>query len=246
MKKKIAICIIILVIISIIFFITYKIKKEANKENKELLIDYSNIEENISEEDEKKVDGIAENQGFTGESNIYEMATEYDGRETVRIKPFIAYKVAISGAIMKEVPEFSKIDEILLKAPTHTGIWITENSREEFLNLLSKCAKATYTIDNDGYLKQEEKAFMNKYDKKINKMLFSSNLYVFDISSVSYLVDEVTGEIQEYPFEEMDPYTRYEYFEAENKQLYVISENKSGKVNQEDVLKEILENISLE
>lgn len=39
----------------------------------------------------------------------------------------------------------------------------------------------------------------------------------------------------------MDPYTRFEYFEAENKQLYVISENKSGKIKQEDVLKEILE-----
>ena len=41
----------------------------------------------------------------------------------------------------------------------------------------------------------------------------------------------------------MDPYTSWEFFEDENKQMYIISENKKGKINKEDALKEILEGI---
>ena len=55
-----------------------------------------------------------------------------------------------------------------------------------------------------------------------------------------YIVDEVDGSIEEYPFEEMDPNDGFEYVEAENKDAYIISENKEGKINQEEVLKEIL------
>ena len=82
---------------------------------------------------------------------------------------------------------------------------------------------------------------MNEYDKSISKMLTDEKLHIFDISSITYVVDEVTGEIQEYPFEEMDPNTEYEYFESDNKEMFIMSENKSGKVNQEDILKNILQ-----
>ena len=46
----------------------------------------------------------------------------------------------------------------------------------------------------------------------------------------------------EYPFEDMDPHQGYEYFENENKYMFIISENKQKQINQQDALKEILEN----
>ena len=72
-------------------------------------------------------------------------------------------------------------------------------------------------------------------------MLTDQTLYIFDINSTTYTIDEVTGEIQEYPFEQMDPYTPYEYFENENQKLYLISQNTQGKTNQQETLQQILE-----
>ena len=72
-------------------------------------------------------------------------------------------------------------------------------------------------------------------------MITSNNLYIIDISSKYYMLDEVTGEVVENPFEDMAPYSPYETFESENKTIYFISENNQGKINQEEALKEILE-----
>ena len=82
---------------------------------------------------------------------------------------------------------------------------------------------------------------MNDYDKKIQEMLSDDALHIFDINSTTYIVDEVTGEIQEYPFEDMDPYTEYEYFSSDDKEMFIISANSYGKVNQEEVLKGIFD-----
>lgn len=174
---------------------------------------------------------------------MYEIATEYDGREVAVIKSSIQYQVAIAGIIKKSKPDFSEIENLLTEAPNHTGIWIDNSSRNKFLEILKNITNAEYNIDNDGFLTQTEKIGMNKVDKAIKKMLESPKLYVFNISSKTYLVDEVTGQTQEYPFEEMDPYIPYEYFESDNKSLYVITTNSLGKLNYDDVFKEIFENI---
>ena len=82
---------------------------------------------------------------------------------------------------------------------------------------------------------------MNDCDKSILAMLNDKKLHVFDISSTTYIVDDVTGEIQEYPFEEMDPYTDYEYFEDNDKEMYILSEGIEGKVKTDECLKKIFE-----
>lgn len=240
MKKKIFICISILILISVVFFITRKVVKMGSEEDvSSLPIDY--INENSEEiNNQEEITKIIENQGLQANEDIYEIGKEYDGREVVVVKSNIKYKVALAGMIEKQKPEFSSINEILEKAPKHTGIWISEQSREKFLGILKKITNATYSINEDGFLIQKENWILNEYDKSISKMLTDENLHIFDISSTTYIVDEVTGEIQEYPFEEMDPNTEYEYFESDNKDMFIISENKSGKVNQEEVLKDIL------
>mgnify|MGYP004644714709 CR=1 FL=1 len=238
-KRSIIICLIMLVIIvGIIVFINSQFKEvEANQ----ILVEYKDDTEEISENEKNQIADISQDLGFQANENIYEMAKEYDGREVVVVKSNIKYKVALAGSIKGQKPEYSEINSVLEKAPKHTGIWIEKNSREKFLEIIKKIARATYTINQEGFLIQKENWMMNEYDQSISKKLNDEKLHVFDISSITYVVDDVTGEIQEYPFEEMDPYTEYEYFIDDNKEMFIISENLSGKVSQEECLKKIFE-----
>lgn len=242
MKNKI-ICITIIVIIGILFCVISKVKRDGSDENKSLPIDYTIQTQEISQEEQEKINEIATEQGYETKENIYEVAYEYDGREVITIKPSIRFKVALSGIIKNNKPEFSEIDELLEQAPNHTGIWISPNSRDAFLELIKNITNSNYEFAENGFLLQKEDVIMNKYDKKISEMILGEKLYVFDINSTCYIVDEVTGEIQEYPFEEMDPYTEYEYFETQNMLMFIISKNNYGKINQKETLKDILDNI---
>ena len=244
MKKKVIISSIVLIVIVIfilvIFFITKKSQQDGSGENiSSLPISYEEENEENSKQDQEQISQITENQGLQADENIYEIATEYDGREVVRVKPNIQYKVALAGMIKKEIPDFSELDDLLTQAPTHSGIWIEETSRESFLNILNNIADSEYEINEEGFLIKKENGKMNDYDKKIQEMLSDETLHIFDINSTTYIVDEVTGEIQEYPFEEMDPYTEYEYFSTDDKEMFIISANSYGKVNQEEILKGI-------
>lgn len=243
MIKKFSICITILIIISGIFFIVLNKNQPGSENFNSLPVDY--IENKENEEDgekeirQEKINKIMQEQGLKANESMFETATEYDGREVVIIKPSIQYQVALAGMIKKEKPEFSEIDELLNKAPTHTGIWIEESSREKILKILKNIANANYEITQEGFLKQNETWKMNQYDNNIKKMLSDEQLHIFSINSITYIVDTVTAEIQEYPFEDMDPYNEYEYFSSENKEMFIISANSSGKINQEEVLKGI-------
>ena len=246
MKKKVIISSIVLIVIVIfilvIFFITKKSQQDGSGENiSSLPISYEEENEENSKQDQEQISQITENQGLQADENIYEIATEYDGREVVRVKPNIQYKVALAGMIKKEIPDFSELDDLLTQAPTHSGIWIEETSRESFLNILNNIADSEYEINEEGFLIKKENGKMNDYDKKIQEMLSDDALHIFDINSTTYIVDEVTGEIQEYPFEDMDPYTEYEYFSSDDKEMFIISANSYGKVNQEEVLKGIFD-----
>ena len=243
MKKKVIICILLIILISMIFFITRK-DIENGSEEKESLLPVNYVEENQEtnkESNQEKITQIVKDQGLQANENIYEIAQEYDGREVVVVKTNIKYKVALAGMIKKQKPEFNEINEIMEKAPKHTGIWIAENSREKFLEVLKKITKLTYAINEDGFLEQKESWIMNDCDKSILALLNDKKLHVFDISSTTYIVDDVTGEIQEYPFEEMDPYTDYEYFEDNDKEMYILSEGIEGKVKTDECLKKIFE-----
>ena len=240
-KKKVFITILIAIII--VVFVTFIIIKLARKENKnkDLVPITYDTQETISEDETKRVEDMTSNLGLEADTNLYEVAQEYDGREYVRIKPEIQFNTVMAGVLLNnQKPEFQVLQEILKQAPIKYGIWIEETSREKFLELLTTITKGNYTINEEGYLIQDENSKMNQYDKKIKKMITSNNLYVIDISSKYYILNEATGEVVENPFEDMDPYSPYEPFDSENKFIFFISENKQGKINQEEALKEIL------
>ncbi len=243
MKKKTVFFLSIICIIIIIFSVIILNNKTGSEETSTLPVDYNEeISQTEENETQNKINNIIQERGFTENEDIYELAEEYDGRETLIIKSSIQYKVALAGMIKNDIPNFSEIDSLLEKAPTHTGIWIEESSREIFLNMIKNITNGNYDIDGDGFLIKKSSINNNNYDEIIGNMLSDGGLYIFDISSITYLVDEVTGEIQNYPFEDMDPYQGYEYFESDNKYMFIISENKLGKISLTDTLKEILEN----
>ncbi len=249
MNKKIIIFLsIVILIITIIVFLIFINNKTGSSESKLLPVEYENESqnemENIIEESDtqEKIINMIENQGFSANEDIYELAQEYDGRETIVIKASVQYKVALAGMIKQAVPDFNEINNLLEKAPTHTGVWVEENSRSEFLEILKNITNGNYNIDENGFLIKNQVLFPNNYDKIIIDMIDDGGLYIFDISSITYLVDEVTGEIKEYPFEDMDPNQEYEYFESDNKYMFIISENIQEKINKQEALKKILEN----
>ena len=175
---------------------------------------------------------------------MYEIKKEYDGREVITIKPNLKFKVAMAGAIKKGKPEFSEIDSLLEQLPKQSGIWITKSSRDNFLKILKEVNLNNYTIDDKGYLIQNQSNNMTDIDKKLKKIINGNNLYSIDIDKTTYLLDDVTGKIEEYPFEDIDPETPFELFQSENASLYVITENTNKKLDYNYIIEEVLNSIN--
>ena len=242
MKPRcILVIIVIICIISCMSFIFYKINRNKINKNEQELSN-KNIEEKEEVLKEHRIEEIKNDLGYNNtDKEIYEIKKEYDGREVLSIKPNIQYKVAMAGAIKNAKPKFSEIDQILGQAPNKSGIWITNKSRDRFLNMLKDVTTTKYTIDNNGFLIQESNN--NEIDENIKKAIDGNKIYSIDINKVSYLVDEVTGQIEEYPFEEIDPEAPYELFEADNAVLYVITENTYKKIDNKYIIEEVLNNM---
>ena len=112
------------------------------------------------------------------------------------------------------------------------------------MNILKQITNSNYVIDEDGYLVQEQYDNSNEIDVKIKQIIDKKKLFVIDINSITYIVDEVTGNIEEYPFVEIDSKTPYELFEAENSALYIINTNVNKKLNDQYIIKEVLNNMN--
>lgn len=227
----------ILIIVSIIFFICMgDLIYFKGKSSEQSVEEKNNIENTLN----NKIENIKEDLGYNNIDNeIYEIKEEYDGREVITIKPSLQYKVAMAGAIKNKKPEFPEIDKMMEQMPNKSGIWITKDSREYFLNILNKVSTVKYNIDNNGYLTQENLENTNEIDEKIKKVISEKKICAIDIDKITYIVDEITGTIEEYPFEELDPELPYEYFETENASLYIISPNTYGKLDYKYVLEEV-------
>lgn len=242
-KRYILFTIFILVIICIIYIFSM-----FNKQSNDL--SDQNIEEKnqnsiLNDVSEQKIENIKDDLGYNNvNSEMYEIKSEYDGREVIVIKPDIQYKVAIAGAIKNEKPEFSELDKLIEQVPNKSGIWITKKSREKLLNILKQLTNSNYVIDEDGYLVQEQYDNSNEIDVKIKQIIDKKKLFVIDINSITYIVDEVTGNIEEYPFVEIDSKTPYELFEAKNALLYILNSNENKKLNDQYIIQEVLNSMN--
>ena len=230
-KKIIPIIIICILTIIIIAFIT--------SNSHEDVVDVNNTTNNEIKYDTNIIENIKNEINSTADTNMFQVETEYDGRPIIQIKPEIQYTTVLAGIIENKKPEESEIEEILKKAPTETGVWISEQSRENFLNLLSKNNINNFSIDDNGYLKIDKTSNDNN-SKQLENMINSEYLYIIDMSGTCYMRDDVSGEIIEYPFEEMDPYQLIEPFSDENNIIFVMTTNSENLMTDEEMLDGLL------
>lgn len=234
MKKNIILLLIIIGIVIVTLVIFNKInvtnKKKENEEN-------SDISNNV-----EIIENIQKDINSTANTDLFEVVTEYDGKNSIRIKPDIQFNTVLAGIIKKDIPNENEINELIKNAPTNTGIWINDNSREDFINLLESNNINSFEIDENGYLKKKnnkDNELSNKV-KIINQMVNSDELYIIDMSGKCYIRDDVSGEILEYPFEEMDPYQIAEPYYNDNVIILNITSNKNNYLSNEEILEGIL------
>ena len=113
-NKKMAIWIIIIfLLILIMFFIHSKYtKKDENN-----IVNLNGLEEidknQISFQENVTVNELKEEIGATGDAEIYETQTEYDGRKVLTVKAGLKYKVAFAGMMKKAKPNMEELDTLL-------------------------------------------------------------------------------------------------------------------------------------
>lgn len=223
-------------------------KSDDNKENtentenveKEIQITTSTQEESPISDEEKTE--IIEETGKQGDYDLYEIQEGEDSVKIATIKSSVKYKVAFAGMIKNKVPEKEELDDLLEKNhPKYVGIWIKSESQSEFLKYISSVTKSEYEINENGYLKIKNKKNQNEYDKKIEEIINGNKLYIIDISSTCYIVDEITGEILDYNFEDMDEYQTYQYFEDGDKKIIFITENQNNQLTVKEIIESVIE-----
>ena len=254
-NKKYIIAIVIILLVIVIFTISSIIIKNKNTKteneiNQENVVEYEpqegiDIDENqVSYQKDATIDELKKDVGATGNDNIYEITTEYDGRQILTIKPNVQFCVVLSGILENKQPEnnLEKLEEKTSNFLGKHGIWIAENSRETFQALLKETTKNTYSINEDGYLVCETNTDANETDKKITDILSSDKLYIISMTGTCYILDEISGEVVEYPFEKMDPYQAYESYENDNQKIYVLTTNQAKKLSNQELIDAIIWN----
>lgn len=246
MKKKILIIISVLIILIIVglLFIGSLNKQFEVYNNIETNNIYTELDKNeVQYQENTTVEDLKKQTSITGDDEIYEIQKEYDGRKVLTVKASIKYKVAFAGMIKKSAPKYDELDNILKQnLPKYAGIWIEKDSRDKLLKLFndSKFVNSKYCIDEDGYLKISSKNSQTDYDKSIEKVINGDKQFLLDLSSVCYIVDEVTGEILDYNFENMDKYQIYEYFEDDEKCIVFINQNTNGQLSDSEIFESIV------
>ena len=185
--KKIIIQIILIIIVLgfIIAGITYLINKN-NKKN-ELDAKYEELKnESVMYDESANIEELKEEYNMEGDSELYEIQTEYDGRKVLTVKSSENYKVAFAGLIKKAKPTLDEASQIFEEQyPTQNGIWIEPESREKILNYLNSELKSKYEIDENGYIKIAEYQKTNN-DEILKNIIAGEKQYIIGISGITY------------------------------------------------------------
>lgn len=248
--KKIILILILLALIvigGIVLANKKKIKNVNVNDNKQTEENTPKVEnkekdEIPEKEQEQIIEEIKEDLGATGDNTLYEVKKGYDNQKTISIKSSVKYKVAFAGIIKDRQPNKNELDEIMEENhPQKAGIWIYEKDRKNFLDLLKNITKSEYEITSDGYLKIVDIKNTNENDKKIQKIINGDKLFVIRISSICYIIDDITGEILDYNFEQIDEYQTYEYFKDEDKMIIFITQNKEKQLEEKEIIQSIID-----
>lgn len=187
------------------------------------------------------VDDLKEEYGMSGNDDLYDVETEYDGRQVLKVKATENFKVAFAGLVNGTKNSIENSSEIFENEyPTENGIWIEKNSREKIEKYLNENMKSKYKISEKGYLTISEKK-SSKEDNEIEKIINGNKQYIIGISGINYYIDALTGEAVDNPFEELDKYQTYAYCQDEDKMVIFITENKSKALQNSEIFESVLE-----
>lgn len=254
MKKYYYIIIIVIVLIMLGMIFKDKDRKKQDK-NENLLENEINViqksdsaEENeITEENKdiieatpEEIEEIKNKINAQGNSNIYQVEQEKDGRKILQIKPDIQFNVDLAGIMKQDKPEENEIEELVKKAPEDNGVWISPNSREEFFKMLNQNNPDNHFVLDNGYLKHNGNT-ENEVEEKLVKMIDSNKIYYINIAGKAYERDYISGEITEYPFEDMDPTQIIEPYINKNKTILEVTTTKSEKLTRQEILEAIVQ-----
>lgn len=251
-NKKILITILITLIIAILILILIILNKNTDTENilnqntdtLEVVNNiYTEIDKNeIEYQKNVTIEELKEQTSVTASDEIFEIQEEYDGRKVLTVKASLKYQVAFAGIIKNNTPQMNELEKMMEEnLPQYTGIWVETNSRNKILKLFNgESTNSEYYIDEQGYLKIGQKNSQNDLDKKIENAINSDNQYILDISSVCYIIDNVTGEILDYNFEKLDRYQTYEYFKDDNRMIIFITENSNNQLTEKEIFESIV------
>lgn len=237
MKKKIIIISILLIIVVGIIIGVFARKKKNNED----IINYDELKQNSEMYNESAtLEDLKKEYGATGDENLYDIETEYDGRKVLAIKASENFKVAFAGLVENRKITLDEAKKIFDdEYPTNNGIWVEEKSREKILNYLNQNLNSKYEIDKNGYLTISSKK-NSDYDNKIEKIINSNKQYIIGINSKKYYIDAISGEILDNPFEEFDKYQTYAYCQDDDKIVICITENTSKKLSNKEIFDSVV------
>ena len=259
MKKIIHVVVIIILVLAIIGGVVFFNKDEENKQNiVENNISDDNILQNVlsntidenivienellNEVERENIEEIKKMQSeinSTANSNIYYVDEEYDGRKILQVRPVIQYEVDLAGILKNEKPEENEIGDLLRNGPQKNGIWISEQSRQAFGNLLKNNYINNFYITDDGYLQANENVVGDLTTKLVN-MINSNKLYIINMTGTAYERDYISGQITEYPFEAMDPYQVIQSYIMDDSIILEITSNKANKLSNKEILEAVV------
>lgn len=237
-------------VLGVLFFMKTPVKDGEGFRNN-IVIDnvYTELDKNeIQYQDDTSVGDLKEQTSMSGNDEIYEVQEEYDGRKVLSVKANLKYKVAFAGMITEKIPKLQELDKILEQfLPKYSGVWVDKNSRDKVVELFNGSEKSSskYFVDGDGFLRISDKSLQTDFDKKIESAINGDRQFILSISSVCYIVDDVSGEILDYNFEIMDRYQIYEYFEDEDKCIVFVNENSYGQLSDLEMFESIVERLCI-
>ena len=208
-----------------------KINEENSTENQITENTASNEETKNAAEQEKtsEIEDLKNETGSKGDSKIYDIAQEYDGKKTLTV------------AIKNGKPEETEVTKIVNGFSYKKGAYITKQSREKFIELLKSLGIDEFSInDNDGYIAKLSEP-KNNLAKQLESLINNGKTYVIDMTGTCYMRDDVTGEIVEYPFEKMDPSEICEPFISGSNTLLAITSNKDNTIAASEIIQTILQ-----
>ena len=189
----------------------------------------------------EEVNDLKEDIGVSGDTDLYQIQTEYDGNKTLDIKPEIQYKVAFAGIIEQKVPKLENVDTIFNKNyPKNYGVWIDSTSREKFLTMLKENTNNEYEITEEGFLKIKKENNSTDIDNSLKEMIQSNKRYIITISGIYYEIDRVTGEILDNFYEDMDPMQATKSVDNKDDIIIYLTTNTEKRLTTKEILYELI------